>query len=272
MNEHNKNNLTDLVDLTTIDVKQGTFVLSGLDIVESRIFEIEQRLSTMTLTEDDIKSAKKLVAWIRKEADQLDTERKQAQKVYMEPVNNVIDQVKHIKRIASLAEEHLRSQIRTFEEKERQEKEDRLRDIFEKRKRKYPYSDLLEFEAFLEPKYLNKSMSMTKAEQAMVDWLEQRKSDIKALEATFDGEDLENALSVYFENSWIDLRTTLKVMADNKRSKEKVKQASVNTKTKKLKPSQNEPYFKIVQLAVNENDYDRMIMLLDNSNIDYKII
>ena len=113
----------------------------------------------------------------------------------LEPYEAFEDQVKEIVSIVKEADAEVRKQVKDLEEAERQEKEDRLKQIFNERIKFYDFSKLVQFNDFLKPEYLNKSKSINSIEEEMVQFLEKIETDIKVMNTM---EKAERIVSAYF--------------------------------------------------------------------------
>lgn len=265
-----KDNLEALLEISdnSIIVEQGSFEIKGLTQVDSKISMIEEYLSTIVLeTEDDVKDAKKLVARIRKEADALNKERIEAEKKYLEPVQPVKNYVKQIRDKATQAEEHLRVQIRDWEEKERDKKEEKLRKIFEKRKRPYEFSEFLEFDKFLQPRHLNKSETINKVEQEMVAFFEEKKQDIEVIKSTYP-DDFDEVFAIYTSHGGMNVGSTILYYNELHKKQEEIRQVrEPDTNPEEIKSNTNETWLSIY---IQEEDFERVKQLLEVAGIKYK--
>ena len=165
-----------------VNMTRGSFELVGYNELKYKISLIADYLENVEVTEENIKENKKLVARVRKAIDELNRDRIEFKKTYLLPYEYYAQQVKEVSDMAKEAEETVRQQIRELEEIERDEKEARIKELFEARLRPYPHKEIMDFEEFMKPSYANKTYSMSKVEEEIVKFLESRERDYEALE------------------------------------------------------------------------------------------
>lgn len=160
---------------------QGSVEIVGYNEIYKALSQLSDYLQHIEVTEDNIKENKKLVARISKATKEMNQSRIENKKRFLEPFNVYEGQVKALTELVHGAEETVREQIRELDEMERNQKEDELHELFERRKRPYEYSRFMDFEDFLEPKHLNKSTTVKKVELEMANWLDGMEKDIETL-------------------------------------------------------------------------------------------
>lgn len=176
----NENDL--MVNVATIQVVQGSIIFPEYQKIKDNALQLADAMKTIEVNEETVKTSKKILAAINKRLKDLEDERIKIKKVMLEPYQQFEDQVKEIVGIVKEADATVRQQVRDLEEMDRQEKRQQLEEIFYKRKALYSLGDLLPFEDFLKPKYLNKGTSIEAADKEMVDFLEQTERDMRVLQ------------------------------------------------------------------------------------------
>lgn len=268
----NNENLPALEIPNDLTVAVGTFIFPNYDQVKSNIIAIRDFVKNIEVSEDGIKESKKLVASISKDVKALNDVRIEAKKLYLEPYETVNEQCKELTQIAREAEGFLRTQIRAFEEKEREEKEAELESIFGRRKKAYEYSELLEFKDFFKPSYANKSFSINKAEQEMVEWFEQRKNDLDSLKVQCEtNKEFTEYLNIYFNQAGLSLSQTLLNKKEQEREVEKLYE---KVKAKPKRPVKNKKEFvnKKALIEILDKDLEKVTAMLNTMEIEYKVI
>ena len=229
-----------------VDFKPGIIEFNGYEMYKDMISQIADYLDNVEVTEETLAENKKLVARVRKASNELDSFRKAVKKAYEAPYTDYFEKIKELKAMSAEAEEKVRKQIRAFDEKQRADKEEEIRDLFEKRIRPYNFEADVNVEQFLEPKYLNKSYSMNKIEEEMVDWLENKKEGLEAI---------NNTLGLNrFSNEY----------------KQKAKEAYLNagkTATQSINEIYKDANMEIATLKVYKKDLNTAIDLLVKNNI-----
>lgn len=250
-------------------VQEGRFELVGYEDLKQQVNELGRYLLSIEVTPDNILESKRLVASVRKMVDNLNRERIDLKKKYLEPYNHLEEQVKDITDNVSEYEELVRVQIRELEEKERSEKKDEVRKLFELKRRAYGSEELYLFEDFIEPRHLNKSASLSKVEDEMAAWFEERRRTILTLTEWAEMKDLEVAEVI---NHFVMTNSMFKTMDYYNsllESKEKVKQVVNDSNKKTLTKTGAVSYSRI---KVREEDLERVKLLLEASGIEYTVI
>ena len=133
---------------------------------------VADQVLTVEVTEDNTKQSKKLLAAVRKEVQKLERSRIDLKKEILKPYQELEQQVKSITTVVDEAEQHLNNQLKELQEKERKEKEIRIRELFRQRIQAYDFQELVNEDNFIFPHYLNKTCTMTQVEKEMVEHLE----------------------------------------------------------------------------------------------------
>lgn len=162
-------------------VDPGTIVFPEYQRIKDGAIRLSEEISKLEVTEDNAKTAKKLVAAVRKEVATLNTERISIKKQMNQPYEEFANQIKEIDNIVSDAEQIVRNQLKELEEQARDDKEQKIKELFERRVRFYEFSEMFNYKNFLEPRHLNKSTSLNKVEEEMVIWLEKVNESINAI-------------------------------------------------------------------------------------------
>lgn len=164
----------DLLELNMQDITvyKGMVEFSQYEQLKAQALELAEMMATVEINDETIKESKKLLAAVNKKVKELEDRRITIKKFVLEPYTAFETQVKEIVGIVKEADEYLRQQVRQMEEMERSEKESILKSIFVKRKEMYSLADLLKFNDFLQPKHLNKTVTIDAVEKEMVEFLE----------------------------------------------------------------------------------------------------
>lgn len=258
----NETKITDL-DLNEIRVNMtsGNFELVGYKQLKYKISMIAQYLEGVEVNEENIKQNKKLVARVRKAVEDLNKERIEFKKAYLEPYQSYADQVKEVSNIAKQAEETVRQQIRELEEIEREQKEEEIRKLFELRLRPYAHKELIDFEEFMKPSYANKTYSMNKVEDEIVNFLQTKERDYEALEglSLTSNTPLEELVMEYKDMPEPSVSTVI----NNRREKELRRQEV----SKRLSKSQESPDFWTLRFT-SLKDYYKAYYILKEEGIN----
>lgn len=258
-----------LIPISSNDIKinftEGSFEIVGFDNLKYKIDKIGDFLRSIEVTQENIKDAKKLVARVRKAFNEIDTQRKEIYKVYLLPYKKYADQVKEIDTLTKKCEYFIREQINELEEIERDNKEKQIRTIFKKRLRPYTHSGLFDFERFLNPSYLNKSYSIKKIEQEMVNWMEQKESDINAIIDFCDKLSYDTAQAIDFYLDKDDLGKTLSYLDEKQKKTEKISGIL-------KQPSRKEKKILCVDIRIKKDNFDKVQDMLNLLGVEYRIL
>lgn len=164
---------------------------------------LSDHLQTVVVTEDTISTNKKLVAKVRKRADELNSRRIKIKKEILKPYEMFKSDVDEIINEVKSGEDIIRNQIQEFENQQRDEKQEAITELFEKRIEKYPLiKDLgISVMDFIKPSHLNKSASLDKTEVEMVNWLEKVERELKILKDMDHGLEMIAEYKTYFDMS-----------------------------------------------------------------------
>ena len=143
--------------------------------------EITERASAyvnLVYTDDQIKDAKNDRAALNKFVKALSDERIKVKKECMKPYEDFEAKIKELDAIVNMAIKNIDSQIKAVEEKEKDEKLTKIKELWES----IEHPAEMTFEHVFEGKFLNKSVSMSTVEQYMKNSVERFKSDLAALQ------------------------------------------------------------------------------------------
>lgn len=240
-----------------ITTTQGHVTFEEYDNLLSEAQNLANHVKQVEVNEDNVKEAKKLMAQMNNRVKELETTRKDVKKTLLEPYNHFDDQVKTIKGVIDDAVSHVKKQERELTEQERENKKKAIADIFDKRIKHYGFEKIMGFADFIKPQYLNKSYSMNKVENELVDWLEKTKRDLDTINKLKNRDEL----IVEYQNTQ-DLSTAFEIIDKRNQRKKQISEQN------KATPKQTYHVFTI------EDDKDAQIvkLLLQQNNIkfDYK--
>lgn len=235
---------------------QGDVTFEEYDNLLSEANNLAEHVKQVEVNEENVKEAKRLMAQMNNRVKELETTRKDVKKALLEPYNRFDNQVKTIKSVIDDAVSHVKKQERELTEQERENKKQAIADIFDKRIKHYGFEKIMGFADFLKPQYLNKSFSMNKVENELVEWLEKTKRDLETIEKL----DNRDELIVEYQNTQ-DLSMAFEII--DKRNQRK-KQIAEQVK----KPETKQTYH--VFTISNEKDAQITKLLLEQNNIEFE--
>lgn len=247
-------------------VEQGKFDLPGFDEMLDKIDRLGLYIRTLEVTPDNLKESKKLAAQVRKISDTLNRERIDFKNQYLRPYDELAEKFKILTNRVEVHENLVRNQIRKLEDQERQEKKEIIQQIFEKRLRAYGAESLYPFDTFMQSKYLNKTVSINKVENEMVQWFEQRKMELEMLKDFAESVDAEytDILNFYLEVN--DLASSCKHFQDLM-EKKKALEEDLDNQPKRRGKTQK---YRMIQFRIE--DQNKIEQLLNENNIEFKLI
>lgn len=261
------------LDLVKKDYKialneEKNFEIVGYDDLMRQVNKLGEYLVNVEVTEDNLQENKKLVAQVRKSYETLNKNRIAFKKNYLLPLDNLEQQVKELSSRVKSYEATVRVQISELEEREREQKEEQIKEIFNKRLRAYGSEEIFRYEDFFERRFLNKSLSINKVEELMVEWLENRKQDLNALTDYAESipQSEEEIISRYILEP--NVASVITYFTEKNNELEAIKEAKKTIAKPKLK-KKREP---AVLISIKEKDLEKVKQLLDVSEIDYKVI
>lgn len=217
---------------------------------------IAEYIGSMTVDETNIKETKETLAKARKLTDRLSRIRIDMKKELLKNYTVFEAQVKEIVQIVDDADVELRSRVRELEENERRQKEQRIRELWDKRVKPYPLIQTTMPDAFnrwISPTHLNKSTPMKSVERDMTEWIDRTYKDMSvALEMG------KEYLAAYGQCG--DLARTINTI---NAQKETIKNIEELTEEDKIKET---------FIVYGKKDIELAKMLLNNHNITYIII
>ena len=143
--------------------------------------EVAEYINDMPVSQDNVKEVKKTLAEARKLSNAINQERINIKKFIMQDYTAFESQVKDITGIIDTADRELRDKVKLLEELEKQEKRDQLRVIWDKRISQYGEIEQWlpdAFDLWLQPRYLNKSVTIKSIEDEMTAWIKQTWQDL----------------------------------------------------------------------------------------------
>lgn len=161
---------------------------NAFEAYKSQAEEIAAYINSIAVTEDNVKGVKKDLAAARKVTDGLNRKRIDMKKVVLSEFTEFENQVKQLASIIDDADQSLRQKVRELEELERDQKREKILELWNQRAPQYMIFDYLPnaFDRWLTPQHLNKTTSMKSVETDMTEWLEEREHDIEFLKSKDD--------------------------------------------------------------------------------------
>ena len=249
-----------LLDVQQIIVIQGSVEFNEYENIFHQAQELAEQLEKVEVNEENLKESKKLLAAINKRVKELEEKRISVKKVMLEPYQLFEDQVKNIVAVVKNADNEVRQQIKRLEEIERNEKEEILENIFYKRKKMYSLGDLIEFEDFLLPGHLNKTVSIEAVEKEMINFLEKTEKDYQVILSL---DEPEKIVSVYI--CCFDLGQAINYVQEQRQREEQIKASGAIKK----QPTENQIAYLVNVQVYNQKELKLLEMLLQENDFEF---
>ena len=140
-------------------------IQDNLDMVEASIREKVEEYKKTVVTEDTIKDNKQFLAYIRKEKQSLDNERKSIKKAWMVPYEDFEKRVKNIISLYDEPVDAINMQLEEYDRKRREEKRVEIENIYNAVKG--DMEEWLPFDRIYNPKWENATYSNKKIRSDM---------------------------------------------------------------------------------------------------------
>lgn len=200
--------------------------------VKASAEHLAKHVAEVQVTPENVKESKKLRAAVNKQVDQLDRYRIDLRKAVLKDYTTFEKQVKEIKGIVNAANASVDAQVKELDEQERREKSEAIGKLFTEHVQAYDGFPLM-VDDFLQQhgEVLNKSFSLTKAEELVAQWLSYTQSDISAIRSQPHADE---TLAEYIRNGG-DLgqaiEHTAQRYAERAKAEEVLKASHVNNET-----------------------------------------
>lgn len=176
------------------EVKLPESVSFNYDELKNEISEKADFYANLVFTESQMAEAKSTRADLNKLKTALNDERLRQEKTYMEPFNKFKAQINEIISLIDAPVKSIDAQIKGFEEKQKEEKFEKIEEFWDGT----GHPEWLSCNMIFDSKWLNKSFSMKKVQEAIIEKLDQIIGEIETLkklpEFSFE------AIEVYKQN------------------------------------------------------------------------
>jgi DNA helicase HerA-like ATPase len=246
------------INIGQIVVKPGTVLFNDFETVKGQALNLSEHISRVEVTEETVQLSKKMLAAVNNRIKEMEDRRISIKKEILEPYNTFEKQVKEIVNIVKEADGIVRNQVKSLEEKERDQKQEVIRGIFEKRMKQYDFSELFGFDSFISSKHLNKSTSINSVEMEMVQWLEKIETDLNVINSLPNAEKI---MTEYLDTK--DVGIAIRIVNEYEERMKKV----VN----QVKPPVKESKTTFTVTLFDEKDLLLVEMFMQQHNIKNKI-
>lgn len=246
------------MQLSQIVVTPGAIQFNDFEQLKDQALELSEQINNVQVTEDTVQASKKMLAAVNGRIKELESRRIGIKNEMLEPYKIFESQVKEIVEIVKGADKTVRDQVKNLEEAEREAKAVTIAELYEKRIPSYSFGEWFTVKDFIKPSHLNKSTSMKKIEEELVQWMEKVEADIKLINLSPNSVDV---LAEYTESQDVVLAMT--VVSERLARK----QAIAEQKKAVQKVSGNVAHIITIE---DEKDFKLVQMFMQQNNIKYK--
>ncbi len=195
--ENENNESLELIVSDVQEQKAITFNYEHLKNILSGKLEVYKNT---IYTEDNISEVKADRAKLNKLSKALNDEKKRVKNELLKPYIDFETKVKELIGIVDEATITVDNQIKSFEEKDKQEKLEEIIKYFDEKN--VDYKGLIDFDKIFQNEWLNKTYTLKKVQQDIDHIIARTNQDIEMFEETFKNEKdiLIQAKQIYFEN------------------------------------------------------------------------
>lgn len=244
-------------------------VLSEYDLVKS---ELEAKISKLNaiqvLTDENKKEVKNAIAEINKVKDRIKRYRIDETNRFMEYIKPYVDKCKELEEYCDKGLSDIKAKVSELEKKERDEKIETVKKLFEFILQGKSYANLLKFEMFFEEKMANKTAAITIIQKQLEEWYQKREDDINFIKKQAD--DSDKVLAIYLSNG-LNLTKAIETYQERFKSEAEIAAAMASEEA-----ATTESFEKKINIRVTINELPKSKgVALDNFlktlGVDYKI-
>ena len=259
-------------DITTV---QGEVIFSDYDNILAEAENLAEHVKQVHVNDENLKESKKLVSTMNKRVTEMNDRRKEVKNEILKPYASFEQQVKTIESVVRDAENHVRTQVRDLAEQERDSKRKEIADIFDMRIQHYDFESIMGFGDFIENKHLNKSYSVSKVEDDLVQWLETVRQDLQTIDKLSVGnEPYKNDLIMEYQSTQ-NISKTIdnieKVYEQKRRIADQAKQRELQAKRDARKQEEQKDETEQYSITIDGKDKNCVIELLKRNDICYNV-
>lgn len=190
-----------------------------LQVKEELTTRINKLNAITELTEDNKKEVKSGIAEINKVKDRIARYRIDQTNEFLKYIEPYINQCKELEEMCTKGLADIKSRVADLEEKEKQQKIETIKKLWEMKLDAIQNRSFLKFEMFFEKNMANKSTSMNVIEKQLDEWIEKKDNDLKFIKNNTD--DPEAIIPIYLQNG-LDLTKAIQAYQDRFKSEAEI--------------------------------------------------
>lgn len=264
--------------ITTNGIAKVDFV--GYDDLLRDAEMLAEAMKNTTVTEENVKENKKLLATVRKRIKTMDEERIKVKNTIMTPYDELNEKINVLKDILAQGEQHIDSQVKELTYKQQAERTTQIEELFVKYQASYNAPLWLTFERFLAGNrslVTNKATSAKTIRAAIVDYFENFKVDYGMLKEKVPIKQERSAILLSYQRNGFNMIQAIEDYNEMISERERLEKEQQRVKASKVPDivivdGSEKPIEKIeieyVNIRVTEDVLERMIEL----GLDYQIL
>lgn len=176
-------------------------VLTEYEEVKKEILtRVEKFKDTKIVTEETKKEVKKEIAEINKIKQKISRFRIDNTALFLKYIEPYVSKCQELEKLCTDSVADINAKVKELEDKERADKKESIKKLFDFLWERTKYNTLLNFEMFFEPAMTNKTQSLTVLEKQMGEWLQKRVQDIEFFYNSADEPDV--VIPIYLKNGF----------------------------------------------------------------------
>lgn len=225
------------MELKVEEIKSLAPIQFNYEDIKKWVTEKTKEYKSLVYTEETITSAKTDRATLNKVSDAINNEKKRIKNELLKPYVDFENKCKELIAIVDDASNTIDKQIKTFEEKEQNEKKEQIKAVFDA----YigDYKDLIMFDLIFNQRWLNKTYTMKKIEEEINHLVVKTSDDIKVLEGQIKDEIILKQVQAFYFSHIADsdclsssLKYGMNVIENNKKLEELKQQQEAKKEVK----------------------------------------
>lgn len=256
--------------------KPAVIIVEGLVQVKEDVQKLVESMKEIVVTEDTIKTNKQLLAATKKQFALIDAERKNIKKTLLKDYEVLADELKEIEQILNLGERHIKEQVFSLEERQKNERLANVQELYRHYHQSYKAPDWYAFSDFynVNQRTTLKSVSQKFIRESIINWFESYKNAVDGINSYSDDEVDRNALTALYRSNKYDFDKALEAFTLQKQlmaeaTKPVRGKLNVTTGINKRQEEQAEVVWKT--LKVKSTDITKALQVLKTNGIDVKI-
>lgn len=187
------------MELKVEEIKELAPVKFNYEDIKKWVTEKTAEYKSVVYTPETISLAKQDRATLNKVSDAINNEKKRIKNELLKPYVDFENKCKELMAIVDDASKTIDKQVKSFEEKEQNEKKEEIRNIFNT----YigDFKELIDFDNIFNPRWLNKTYTLKKIEEEINHLVVKTQDDLNIIENTIEDESLLPQIKIfYFKN------------------------------------------------------------------------